>query len=115
MARDFFGKLIKTDIFGKKIPKKQLKREVLAENRKRGKAAEDNYRMAATLRGKDLERSPRGRDFIERDRDFWTGKVKRTTHVEVKSSGIAPLSDLQKKTKRKKSNYKVVRIDPWGL
>ncbi len=115
MARDFFGKLIKTDIFGSKIPKKQLKREVLAENRKHGKAAEDNYRMGARLRGKDVERSPHGRDFIEREKDFWTGKVKRTTHVEVKSSRSAPLSDLQKKTKRNKSNYKVVRIDPWDF
>jgi hypothetical protein len=115
MARDFFGNLIKKDLLGRKIPKKQIKRDVLEENRRRGKAAEDNYLMSARLRGKEVERSPHGRDFIERDRDFWTGKVRRTTHVEVKSSQTAPLSDLQKKTKRTKSNYKVVRKDPWSF
>lgn len=112
MARDFFGNLIKTDIFGRKKPKKQIKREVLEENRRRGKAAEDDYRMDAALRGVELERVPKGQDFIEKERDIWTGKVTRKTKVEVKSSYTAPLSDLQKKTK-KKGNYRVERSDPW--
>lgn len=109
MARDMFGNVIKTDIFGKKYPKKQIKREVLEENRRRGKAAEDSYRTSASLRGEEVERSPHGRDFIVRRRDPFTGKVTRTTHVEVKSSSTAPLSPLQKKTKKKQSNYEVVR------
>ncbi len=110
--RDIFGRLIKTDILGRKIPKKQLKREVLEENRRRGKAAEESYKMRAALRGKEVERAPHGRDYIERTRNPFSGRVQRTTHVEVKSSRTAPLSKLQKKTKRKKSNYRVERINP---
>lgn len=113
MGRDFFGNLLKTDLQGKKIPKKQIKREVLEENCRRGKAAEQSFKLGATLRGEEVERSPHGRDFIVRKRNFFTGRVERTTHVEVKSSSTAPLSELQKKTKRKKSNYKVVRINPF--
>ena len=107
--RDIFGNVMRTDIFGRRISKKQIKREVLAENRMRGKAAEDSYRMSATLRGAEVERSPRGRDFIERQRDPWSGRVTKTTHVEVKSSSTAPLSKLQQRTKRNRPNYKVVR------
>ena len=84
MPRDIFGNLIKTDIFGRKIPKKKVKREVLEENRRRGKAAEDSYRMNASFRGEEVERSPHGRDFIVRRRNPLTGRVTRTTHVEVK-------------------------------
>jgi len=113
MVRDIFGNLIKIDIFGRKIPKKQIKREVLAENRRRGKAAEESFLMGAAFRGEEVERSPRGRDYIVRKRNIFTGRVQRTTHVEVKSSRTAPLSKLQKRTKRKKSNYKVVRINPY--
>lgn len=112
MARDIFGRLMKTDILGRKIPKKQLKREVLEENRRRGKAAEESFRMRAALRGEEVERAPRGQDYIVRRRDIFTGRVQRTTRVEVKSSQTAPLSRLQKKTKRKRSNYKVERIGP---
>jgi hypothetical protein len=110
--RDVFGNIIRTDILGRKISKKRIKRDVLEENRRRGKAAEESFRMSAFLRGEEVERSPRGKDFIVRERDLFTGRVKRTTHVEIKSSKKAPLSKLQKKTKRKKSNYKVVRINP---
>lgn len=112
MARDIFGRLMKTDILGRKIPKKQLRREVLEENRRRGKEAEEAFRLRAALRGEEVERAPRGRDYIVRRRDVFTGRVLRTTHVEVKSSRTAPLSKLQKKTRRKKSNYKVEIIDP---
>ena len=112
MPRDIFGRRVKTDVFGRKIPKKQIKREVLEENRRKGKAAEDSYKLGASLRGEEVERSPHGRDFIVRRRNLFTGKVERTTHVEVKSSSTAPLSKLQQKTKRKKSNYKVVREEP---
>ena len=106
--RDIFGNVVKTDIFGHRISKKQQKKEVLAENRAKGKAAEEAYEMGAALRGARVERSPHGRDYIERQTNMFTGKVTRTTHVEVKS-GNAKLSKLQQKTKRKTSNYKVVR------
>ena len=107
--RDLFGNVMRTDIFGRKIPKKQIKREVLAENRQKGKAAEEAYKRSAALRGAEVERSPRGQDFIERQRNTWTGRVTKTTHVEVKSSSTAPLSKLQQRTKKNKPNYKVVR------
>lgn len=110
--RDIFGRLIKTDILGRKIPKKQLRREVLEENRRRGKAAEDLFRTRAALLGEEVERTPHGQDYIVRKRNIFTGRVQRTTHVEVKSSRTAPLSKLQKKAKRRKSNYKVERINP---
>ena len=110
--RDIFGNTIRTDMFGRKYSKKQIKRDVLKENRARGRAAEDSYRMSAALRGVEVERVPHGRDFIERRKDPWTGKVTRTTHVEIKSSSTAPLSPLQQKMKRMQSNYKVVRQSP---
>lgn len=109
MPRDIWGNVIRTDIMGKKYSKKQIKKEVLEENRRRGRAAEDSYRMSASLRGEEIERSPHGRDFIVRKRNPFTGRVERTIHVEIKSSSTAPLSKLQQKTKKKQSNYKVVR------
>ena len=110
--RDLLGNIIRADPFtGKKKTKKQIKRDVLEENREKGKYGEDTYRLIAMANGEELERAPRGRDFISRKRNPFTGKV-RTTHVEVKSSSTAPLSKLQKKTKKKRTNYKVVRVNP---
>ncbi len=100
---------MKRDLLGRKIPKKQIKRDVLAENKAKGKLAENMYVISATLSGAEVERSPHGRDFIERRRNLFTGKVVKTTHVEVKSSDTAQLSPLQKKTKKRTSNYRVVR------
>ena len=108
MARDFFGNIIREDIFGIKVSKKQIRRDVLQENKINGKSAE-SFKFQAALHGKEVERSPHGKDFIVRDRDIITGRVRKTTYVEVKSSSTAPLSPLQKKTKKGKSNYKVVR------
>ncbi|MDQ1280375.1 MAG: hypothetical protein QG670_1638 [Thermoproteota archaeon] len=112
MPRDIWGNIIRIDIFGRKKTKREVKREVLTENRMRGRTAEDNYRMNAAFRGVEVERAPHGRDFIERRRDLWTGRVTRTTHIEIKSSSTAPLTKLQQKTKRRKSNYRVIRQDP---
>lgn len=106
--RDIFGRIIKTDLFGRKIPEKQIKREVLEENRRNGKAAEDSYRMRAQLAGYEVERTGRGHDFRVRKRDLFTGKVVYSGVREVKS-GNAKLSKLQRKTKKNKSNYKVIR------
>ena len=112
MSRDIFGNLEKTDIYGRKKTKKELKREVLEENKRKGKAAEDAYRLDAALRCVEVERKHKGYDFIETERDLLTGKVNKTTKVEVKSSSTAPLSKLQEKTKKKKGNYRVERINP---
>ena len=114
MARDFFGNIIKTDIWGRKIPKKQIKREVLQENRRRGRAAEEAYIARAQLAGFEVERTGRGHDFRVRRRDLFTGRVTYSGVREVKS-GKARLSPLQKKTKKKQSNYKVIRQDPGFL
>ncbi len=111
MPRDIFGRLVKTDILGRKISKKQLKREVIEENRRKGIAAEENYRMRAQLSGYEVERTGRGHDFRVRKRDLLTGRVTYSGVREIKS-GKAKLSKLQQKTKRKKSNYKVVREEP---
>lgn len=106
--RDIFGRIIKTDIFGRKIPEKQIKRDVLKENIRNGKVAENSYRMRAQLAGLEVERTGRGHDFRVRKRDPFTGKVIYSGVREVKS-GNAKLSKLQSKTKRKQSNYKVIR------
>ena len=111
MSRDIFGNLEKTDVYGRKKSKKELKREVLDENKRKGKQAENEFRLGAALRCVEVERRHKGHDFIERERDVFTGKVTKTTKVEVKSSSTAPLSKLQEKTK-KKGNYRVERIDP---
>jgi len=99
---DLFG-------FGRKT-KKQRKREILKENKIRGKTAEDIVRMDYGMRGYEVERTGKGHDFRVRRRDLF-GKVIESKVVEVKS-GKAKLSKLQKKTKKKKSNYKVERVDP---
>ncbi len=96
------------DIFGRKISKKQIKREVINENRKSGKAAEDSYVMKARLSGYEVERTGRGHDFRVRKRDPFTGKVTYNGVREIKS-GNAKLSKLQQKTKKRQSNYKVIR------
>ncbi|QQG39083.1 MAG: hypothetical protein HYS32_01330 [Candidatus Woesearchaeota archaeon] len=112
MARDIFGNLIKRDPWtGKKIPKKRIKKEVIAENRRKGQAAEDAYKMRAQLEGYEVERTGRGHDFRVRKRNLLTGRVTYSGVREIKS-GNAKLSKLQQKTKKKKSNYKVVREEP---
>lgn len=112
MPRDIFGKIVKRDMLGRRISKKQIKREVIAENRRKGKSAEDAYVMRAQLAGYEVERTGKGHDFRIRKRNPWTGKVTYSGLREVKSSKTAPISKLQKRTKKKKSNYKVIRQEP---
>ncbi len=112
MPRDLFGKLIKSDIFGRRVSKKQIQREVIEENRRKGKAAEDSYAMRARLSGYEVERTGKGHDFRVRKRDPFTGRVTYSGVREIKS-GNAKLSKLQQKTRRKQSNYKVVRENSW--
>ena len=64
-----------------------------------------------SIMGYEVERTGRGHDYVRRERDLVTGRVKKTEYVEVKS-GNAKLSPLQKETKKKKKGrYKVVRDD----
>jgi hypothetical protein len=99
------------DIFGKPS-KKQRQREVLDANRRKGRAGESDVRAKYEMNGYEVERTGKGHDFRVRKRDLWTGRVKESKVVEVKT-GKAKLSPLQKKTKKKKSNYKVEHADPW--
>jgi hypothetical protein len=91
--------------------KKQRKSDQIASNRRQGVAAEDESMFEDRIQGYEVERTGRGHDYVRRKRDLLTGKVTKTQYVEVKS-GNAKLSKLQKKTKRKKSNYVIKRKDP---
>ena len=64
--------------------------------------------MKARLSGYEVERTGKGHDFRVRKRDPFTGKVTYSGVREIKS-GNAKLSKLQQKTKKKQSNYKVIR------
>ena len=94
--------------------KKQRKRATIVSNKRQGAAAEDQAMFEDTLGGYEVERTGRGHDYVRRKRDLLTGRVVKTQYVEVKS-GKAKLSPLQKKTKKKKSNYVVKRRNPLGL
>jgi len=107
-----FGRLIKTDIFGRKISKKQINIEKTSEIRRKGKAGEDSFRTRAQLSGYEVERTGRGSDFRIRKRNPFTGRVIESKLVEVKT-GNSKLSKLQQRTKKKNSNYKVVREEPY--
>ena len=91
--------------------KKQRQRDQIRQNFRKGRAGEDQVRMKYMMQGYEVERTGRGSDFRVRKRDPFTGRVRESKLVEVKT-GRADLSDLQRKTK-KKSNYKVERVDPW--
>ena len=98
-------------ILGKKKSKKQRKRDVLAENRAKGRAGERLVAMKYGLGGYEVERTGKGHDFRVRRRHPLTGRVVESKVVEVKT-GKAQLSELQRKAKKKKRNYKVERVDP---
>jgi hypothetical protein len=98
------------DAFGGRKSQKQKKRETLEANRARGRAAERQAEVSSYLSGYEVERTGRGSDFRLTKRELFTGKVIERKLVEVKS-GKAKLSELQRKTKKKKSNYKVFRVD----
>ena len=97
--------------WGKEKSKKQKKRERLAVNRAKGRAGEEIVVSRYVLSGYEVERTGKGHDFRVRRRDPFTGRVVESKLVEVKT-GKAKLSKLQKRTKKKKSNYKVERVDP---
>jgi hypothetical protein len=99
--------------FGFKPPtKKQRKRKTIRDNQAKGRAGEDQAMSRDRMMGYEVERTGRGHDYRRRKRDLFTGRVIKSEVVEVKS-GNAKLSPLQKKTKKKKSNYRVVREDPF--
>ena len=98
-------------MFGRRKSKKQRKRETLKQNRLRGKIGEATIRLKYQLMGYEVVRTGKGSDFRIRRRDLWTGRVKESKLIEVKT-GNAKLSKLQRKTKKKKSNYKTERLTP---
>lgn len=98
------------NFLGRKKSKKQRKRELLKDNIAQGKIGEDLAELKYTLSGYEVERTGKGHDFRVRKRDIF-GRVVESKVIEVKT-GKSKLSKLQKKTKRRKSNYKVERVDP---
>ncbi|MCD6236359.1 MAG: hypothetical protein J7K13_00190 [Thermoplasmata archaeon] len=94
------------------MSKKEKKRIIIKDNQRKSKVAEDIVRMRYWMKGYEVERTGRGHDFRVRKRDPFTGKVIESKLIEVKS-GRANLSRLQQKMKRKRSNYKVERVDPF--
>ncbi|MCD5401632.1 hypothetical protein LR013_03470 [candidate division NPL-UPA2 bacterium] len=68
--------------------------------------------MKYALRGYEVEKTGKGSDFRVRRRNLFTGSVVESKLIEVKS-GKSKLSKLQQKTGRKKSNYKVERVEPF--
>lgn len=86
--------------------KKTKKRMVLSVNRVKGKMAEDVFAAGRSAQGYEVRRTGRGSDFSERKVNLFTGKKGRRELVEVKSSQTAPLSKLQKKTKK-------LRVERW--
>ena len=91
--------------------KKQRKADQIRRNAYPGRRAEDMAMMRARLQGKEVERTGQGHDFVARERDLFTGRVRKTEYHEVKSGG-ARLSPLQQKMKKKKgSRYVVDRYD----
>lgn len=87
---------------------KTRKRLTLEGNKMRGSMAEQSYATSRTLQGYDVRRTGRGSDYVERKVDPFTGYRGPPTQVEIKT-GKSPLSDLQKKTKKRTSNYRVER------
>lgn len=98
------------DLWGRKS-KKQRKREQIRESQRKGRAGEEIVRMNYELGGYEVERTGKGSDFRVRRRDLLTGRVVESKLIEVKT-GEAKLSELQRKTKKKKRKYKVERAEP---
>jgi hypothetical protein len=97
------------DQFEKNV-KKAKKRTQLGVNKARGRMAEGVFETQEIIKGNSIRRAPHGRDYIVTERHPITGKYRKTTHVEVKSSCTAPMSPLQKAEKKRLGHrYKVVR------
>ncbi|MCX8197394.1 MAG: hypothetical protein N3G80_03720 [Candidatus Micrarchaeota archaeon] len=88
--------------------KKIVKGARLELNKMKGSAAEEISMLRSEARGNEVQRTGRGSNYRERKIDILTGKKGSWIDVKVKS-GQAKLSKLQKKTKRKKSRYRIDR------
>jgi hypothetical protein len=98
------------DQFEKNVSKAR-KRSTLGVNKTRGKISESVFEGTQRMMGNDVTRTGRGHDYKVKHRHPITGEYEGTTYHEVKSSRTAPLSPLQKKTKKKMgSKYKVERM-----
>jgi len=91
--------------------KKQRRRRQLRDSQRKGRTGEEIVRWRYETMGYKMERTGKGSDFKATKRDWLTGRVAERKHIEVKT-GKAKLSELQRKTKKKKRNYKVERVDP---
>ena len=86
---------------------KAKKAEIANKNRRQGAWGEALYESISAIQGKQIERTGKGSDYAEIERDS-SGKKSRTL-VDVKT-GNATRSDLQKK-----KGAKVVRIETYGV
>ncbi len=96
----------------KKDMKKQRKRMTLNLNKTKGKMKEVVYESMRSMQGYNVKRKAHGSDYEEQKIDLITRKPKsRKILLEIKSSRTAPMSKLQKKTKKKhKGSYRVERF-----
>ena len=98
----------KKDPFGLERKSKAF---TLNVNKMRGESGEIAFKVDQRLRGHDVKRTPRGRDFEVQEKDFWGRKTGKPYSAEVKKGDNAKLSDAQKKRKKKeKGRYKVFRF-----
>ena len=91
--------------------KKVKKQWILAQNRERGRTNEMMFEIMQKASGNKVTRTGRGHDYkITEPANPLFGTRSKTKYVELKSSKSAPLSKLQKKTKKKmKRKYEVWR------
>ncbi|MEM3625689.1 MAG: hypothetical protein QXF35_03980 [Candidatus Bilamarchaeaceae archaeon] len=78
--------------------KKERKRHTLEMNKARGSLFENIAMARSEAMGREVKRTGRGSDYVERKINPITGKKGKPTYVEVKT-GRARLSPLQKKEK----------------
>jgi hypothetical protein len=97
------------NIFERKS-KRQQKRETLAQNQARGKVAERWFVFVQRFWGNKVVRTGLGSDYRVTEWHMFTEK-KDTYLAEVKSRK-GKLSRLQRETKKKNRNYRVIRINP---
>ncbi|MBI2140624.1 hypothetical protein HYU14_06895 [Candidatus Woesearchaeota archaeon] len=94
--------------------KKQATSERLLKNRIRGQAGEKMVSINYGFMGYSVKRTGIGSDFEIGKQDLLSGKIKEKELIEVKT-GNAKLSRLQKKTQKKKRNFREIRINPPGI
>jgi hypothetical protein len=71
--------------------------------------AEDSFALEQQLQGKEVRKIHKGGDFIIQDTDMFGRKVSKPKTYEIKTGNAQLSKAQQRKKKRLKRNYKVVR------